>query len=114
MTLRPPRSTRTDTHSPYTTLFRAKPRADADAEGRQGHLRRRRGHRRSARGAGRDRRVPERPDQVRAARRSEEHTSELQSLMRSSYAVFRLKTKIQNPRSNDEKEKVPSLPVRSL
>src|SRR3546814_9731135 len=106
MTLRPPRSTRTDTHSPYTTLFRAKPRADADAEGRQGHLRRRRGHRRSARGAGRDRRVPERPDQVRAARRqdpqgraagrlarSEEHTSELQSLMRISYAVFCLKKK---------------------
>src|SRR3546814_3269219 len=34
------------------------------------------------------------------AQRSEEHTSELQSLMRSSYAVFCLKTKTQQPRSH--------------
>src|SRR3546814_3663624 len=94
MIRRPPRSTRTDTLFPYTTLFRsmvpARPvkntpdptiqsaamtgtgivaaRADRWAEARSA---------RSRRGAG----------------RSEEHTSELQSLMRISYAVFCLKKK---------------------
>src|SRR3546814_7539038 len=89
MIRRPPRSTRTDTLFPYTTLFRSRagicyrrdclnpppsllypinaqlpPLAQTDAISR------------------------------RAARaRSEEHTSELQSLMRISYAVFCLKKK---------------------
>src|SRR3546814_12438816 len=67
MIRRPPRSTRTDTLFPYTTLFRS-----------------------------RDWR-PDQPQQARTDRkvwgRSEEHTSELQSLMRISYAVFCLKKK---------------------
>src|SRR3546814_4011654 len=78
MIRRPPRSTRTDTLFPYTTLFRS---TDMFAE---------------------------KPDQLpladalarlhalfadEAVLRSEEHTSELQSLMRISYAVFCLKKK---------------------
>src|SRR3546814_18444302 len=83
MIRRPPRSTRTDTLFPYTTLFRSQlsgacrlpppqvPRAP----------------------------FPTRPQ--RLPRRSEEHTSELQSLMRTSYAVFCLKkktTKTEDPK----------------
>src|SRR3546814_1087718 len=82
MIRRPPRSTRTDTLFPYTTLFRS--------SGRLATARRRRPRRRAgARAvgcAGRGRRA-------RRHARSEEHTSELQSLMRSSYAVFCLKKK---------------------
>src|SRR3546814_4933657 len=89
MIRRPPRSTRTDTLFPYTTLFRSRPvragrgirrhRGTARrAEGIAGHARRRT----RAAQAGRHR-----------AARSEEHTSELQSLMRISYAVFCLKKK---------------------
>src|SRR3546814_9710907 len=78
MIRRPPRSTRTDTLFPYTTLFRSSwPRP-----ARQSRLLQRRirapcfsMHRRGLIG------------------RSEEHTSELQSLMRISYAVFCLKKK---------------------
>src|SRR3546814_7482317 len=92
MLLRPPRSTRTDTLFPYTTLFRS-----------------------PGSGAGRDIALDDVPALVlsRSARdlggamerhrpapveglltvRSEEHTSELQSLMRNSYAVFCLKKK---------------------
>src|SRR3546814_2191575 len=86
MIRRPPRSTRTDTLFPYTTLFRS--------EGRASVARRRF---RPARGPAR------RGDSVQQQRgssakkpprgRSEEHTSELQSLMRISYAVFCLKKK---------------------
>src|SRR3546814_7830267 len=103
MLRRPPRSTRTDTLFPYTTLFRSHDarnraptkarrtaRADADPDfGRQEaapHVRR------SRRGAA------DRDDRHEAGehdRRSEEHTSELQSLMRISYAVFCLKKKRQ-------------------
>src|SRR3546814_4466309 len=72
MIRRPPRSTRTDTLFPYTTLFRS-PRPFPLAGG--GKVRRRGSFR-------------------RAGSRSEEHTSELQSLMRISYAVFCLKKKI--------------------
>src|SRR3546814_6698213 len=78
MILRPPRSTRTDTLFPFTTLFRSR--------GPFRHrFRRAGGFRRSWLPA---RRLC-RPDDVR----SEEHTSELQSLMRISYAVFCLKKK---------------------
>src|SRR3546814_2240312 len=104
MIRRPPRSTRTDTLFPYTTLFRSQ------------------GKRRLARGQGRDARAPapdgetlgqtggggracraHQPDpflgraalRARDRSRSEEHTSELQSLMRISYAVFCLKKKTQ-------------------
>src|SRR3546814_2634800 len=87
MIRRPPRSTRTDTLFPYTTLFRSLehaveiPAGGADVlaadrvlSGQIGPGRRRK----RGRGPG---------------TRSEEHTSELQSLMRISYAVFCLKKK---------------------
>src|SRR3546814_7268301 len=101
MIRRPPRSTRTDTLFPYTTLFRSllsagssDRQAGPDPElPRQGH--------------GRDPehspwwhlRCPGRsafhPSNRGRKSRSEEHTSELQSLMRISYAVFCLKKKKQ-------------------
>src|SRR3546814_2914710 len=122
MLRRPPRSTRTDTLFPYTTLFRSLLRAGAGVHGRVP----------DARAA--DRAVPE-PDraglwaeqldprqlpraggvcaQRRAHRaaavgdtgRSEEHTSELQSLMRISYAVFCLKKKIQRKHTTPQHER---------
>src|SRR3546814_5018925 len=103
MIRRPPRSTRTDTLFPYTTLFRSvpvggAPRADVaehagilacqilgaqSCDGACAHLGDRggveQGHRHAGLGI----------EEVR----SEEHTSELQSLMRISYAVFCLKKK---------------------
>src|SRR3546814_5680572 len=97
MIRRPPRSTRTDTLFPYTTLFRSLPplpapgglppasagcrHHDLDAVG---------GRREPGFDAGARRRVAGRDP------RSEEHTSELQSLMRISYAVFCLKKKTYN------------------
>src|SRR3546814_2432256 len=83
MIRRPPRSTRTDTLFPYTTLFRSsRPRGGRTRRGRR-------------RGAGGRRAAPGWPSSrwCRAGGRSEEHTSELQSLMRISYAVFCLKKK---------------------
>src|SRR3546814_3126812 len=94
MIRRPPRSTRTDTLFPYTTLFRSAvhdlggglepdphtgeaAHGDAEQAEIQGVLH-------AGRVEHRHRRVEE---------RSEEHTSELQSLMRISYAVFCLKNK---------------------
>src|SRR3546814_5940118 len=89
MIRRPPRSTRTDTLFPYTTLFRSEVHA----------------------GGGRIHQVqelaeckvqdteevpatdPAQGNPYRDSQRSEEHTSELQSLMRISYAVFCLKKK---------------------
>src|SRR3546814_7582406 len=82
MIRRPPRSTRTDTLFPYTTLFRS--RLEGLPE-RSRQLRRRYRNERGLR-----RRQPGESLPVRC-RRSEEHTSELQSLMRISYAVFCLK-----------------------
>src|SRR3546814_4348932 len=89
MIRRPPRSTRTDTLFPYTTLFRsaadhARAHLIAAHEGQRGldHLGRIQ-HAAVAESLG--------GEQSRA--RSDEHTSELQSLMRISYAVFCLKTK---------------------
>src|SRR3546814_2893303 len=84
MIRRPPRSTRTDTLFPYTTLFRSEDSRRVRHADRAGDDR--------ARLARRARARPTR----RRARRSEEHTSELQSLMRISYAVFCLKKKIRN------------------
>src|SRR3546814_4418653 len=102
MIRRPPRSTRTDTLFPYTTLFRSRhrgpglqavrldridrdpdlagrrPSADADDGGLHAQCQ-------TAPGTG----------------RSEEHTSELQSLMRISYAVFCLKKKKNNKMSHE-------------
>src|SRR3546814_7330947 len=103
MIRRPPRSTRTDTLFPYTTLFRSRYPGSR--------------HRRRA-GSGR---APvafpvgtgtsfasERPSfalhkKRGAAGRSEEHTSELQSLMRISYAVFCLKKKNKNTNKQPNK-----------
>src|SRR3546814_4406968 len=82
MIRRPPRSTRTDTLFPYTTLFRS-PRSYRRACA---------GRPISARASPPFRR-PRQSAPRRAAGRSEEHTSELQSLMRISYAVFCLKKK---------------------
>src|SRR3546814_5092892 len=76
MIRRPPRSTRTDTLFPYTTLFRS-PRSPPS----------------SAR-PGRQRQSVSRPGSLlEEAAETEEHTSELQSLMRISYAVFCSKKK---------------------
>src|SRR3546814_2299479 len=108
MLRRPPRSTRTDTLFPYTTLFRSRLSL---AHARLGpmliHI-----IARGRIGRGPDaelvarylkrvswaQKISELPDtggRVPAAQdRSEEHTSELQSLMRISYAVFCLKKKI--------------------
>src|SRR3546814_7459669 len=99
MIRRPPRSTRTDTLFPYTTLFRSALRSLA-RRGRQSRGDRRRTQLRAfGQTAGRTfRRVHARlglfPESLlNGRRRSEEHTSELQSLMRISYAVFCLKKK---------------------
>src|SRR3546814_2679708 len=85
MIRRPPRSTRTDTLFPYTTLFRSHTPTNASRRRRSWPSGRRRApwraHPRGGLAAG-------------LRTRSEEHTSELQSLMRSSYAVFCLKKKI--------------------
>src|SRR3546814_3864163 len=95
MIRRPPRSTRTDTLFPYTTLFRsgleAPQSARHDRHGFHGAVLP--GHRAlgyPGQGRGSAHRVTARQ---RAPERSEEHTSELQSLMRISYAVFCLKKK---------------------
>src|SRR3546814_5067936 len=114
MVARPPRSTRTDPLFPYTTLFRSGERG--------GHVVRPVGHRRQRAGQHRELAAHEVAEALPAgividavavaevhrhveqvvdvalvaeAVRSEEHTSELQSLMRISYAVFCLKKKKQ-------------------
>src|SRR3546814_10816652 len=103
MLRRPPRSTRTDTLFPYTTLFRSRVQPGCPLllpGGRRHRAVRALGRRQDHAGeyAGRPAAPDARPhraartDAVRFAR-SEEHTSELQSLMRSSYAVFCLKKK---------------------
>src|SRR3546814_5266539 len=91
MIRRPPRSTRTDTLFPYTTLFRSYRRVGflrmhcARPARRQAYQT----HQSLAHDAFSQ--LPE--AKLRSTRRSEEHTSELQSLMRISYAVFCLKKK---------------------
>src|SRR3546814_7568239 len=87
MIRRPPRSTRTDTLFPYTTLFRSWRRRSFSGKMAYGHS-----------------------DQAKKQQnyRSEEHTSELQSLMRISYAVFCLKkkkSKRTNQNNNIQKSK---------
>src|SRR3546814_5207949 len=92
MIRRPPRSTRTDTLCPYTTLFRS-PRGNGPERGRK--ARRRGAPRRCSRAEGpRTQRARPCAALRRSRSRSEEHTSELQSLMRISYDVFCLKKKI--------------------
>src|SRR3546814_2194335 len=91
MIRRPPRSTRTDTLFPYTTLFRSCEPRRRRVGGRRKQPPPRRGQRDAGGADGGDRRgrLYHRIDRPR----SEEHTSELQSLMRISYAVFCLKKK---------------------
>src|SRR3546814_3615402 len=99
MIRRPPRSTRTDTLFPYTTLFRS----GIPYAGQTG-IRRRFYHHRWSGSSGTTNRFVWKPGGSSISRqanryrrknrkRSEEHTSELQSLMRISYAVFCLKKK---------------------
>src|SRR3546814_5388597 len=98
MIRRPPRSTRTDTLFPYTTLFRSHQSADGtspvwEALGRPFY---RMDFDEADRFGGRygNQFIAELgPHFPLYADRSEEHTSELQSLMRISYAVFCLKKK---------------------
>src|SRR3546814_10090244 len=91
MIRRPPRSTRTDTLFPYTTLFRSTfyiNRAGRDLDDGQKTVL-------VGDDPASDIYVRRKIEQCRkiGMRRSEEHTSELQSLMRISYAVFCLKKK---------------------
>src|SRR3546814_7003295 len=87
MIRRPPRSTRTDTLFPYTTLFRSTTGPAACGW--------RRGPASAQAGWQTVRHSPAARARLRPPR-SEEHTSELQSLMRISYAVFCLKKKKNN------------------
>src|SRR3546814_8075244 len=102
MIRRPPRSTRTDTLFPYTTLFRSSAAPTVVLSGSS-----------SCTGIGKASSLPSTADRIglnsislwflapcyssansqKLKHRSEEHTSELQSLMRISYAVFCLKKK---------------------
>src|SRR3546814_5776346 len=96
MIRRPPRSTRTDTLVPYTTLFRSARLLCPEQSGRRlSRARSRAAPRCDASADGIDLLGlwRERGDALSRNRRSEEHTSELQSLMRISYAVFCLKKK---------------------
>src|SRR3546814_10013062 len=106
MKRRPPRSTRSDTLFPYTTLFRSWCRRRRRPGRRRGSPRRRGrpparwscrswpSFRPSCRDGQRAQRLADlREVVVVGGGRSEEHTSELQSLMRISYAVFCLKKK---------------------
>src|SRR3546814_10819911 len=111
MIRRPPRSTRTDTLFPYTTLFRSRGEAGARFAPDAMIVRYNVAEKPTSPGSETSYLLvvsldAERPcvtdkitpgadqnDRARAVARSEEHTSELQSLMRISYAVFCLKKK---------------------
>src|SRR3546814_4362661 len=115
MIRRPPRSTRTDTLFPYTTLFRSGQyrhragrkyravllRAERLEDRVRPEIPRRDRARRDARGQGAD-------------HRSEEHTSELQSLMRISYAVFCLKQKNTKIHGDTPHDTTTTTTVRSI
>src|SRR3546814_1343076 len=109
MIRRPPRSTRTDTLLPYTTLFRSHAAGvvgdvhehvdvveRALGVGARAAVAEIAGELRLALIRARDEDVDPALDLADVGRRSEEHTSELQSLMRISYAVFCLKKKNKN------------------
>src|SRR3546814_4879892 len=106
MIRRPPRSTRTDTLFPYTTLFRSPAKSSP------------RPYRLTSRAASSVLSVVAGPPAVTQRKsgtrrlscrstgeRSEEHTSELQSLMRISYAVFCLKKKKKNTTNTNNNER---------
>src|SRR3546814_2346315 len=125
MIRRPPRSTRTDTLFPYTTLFRSDLRDAGDrvdrqqlvdlqfcarlfpgltpGAGRSGFLQLQEAGRQGPEAAARLDGAPTEQDAPLPGgdgARSEEHTSELQSLMRISYAVFCLKKKNRQKQTN--------------
>src|SRR3546814_5029443 len=123
MIRRPPRSTSTDTLFPYTTLFRSRAVAIL-RDDRRGVERRRRAEHRAdivrvgdlienderALAVGVDlllQQIAEIDAFERVDLRSEERTSELQSLMRISYAVFCLKKKIRQHTHTDRKINTP-------
>src|SRR3546814_10743212 len=96
MIRRPPRSTRTDTLFPYTTLFRSRWKRPAHRARSQALRARCEAEDvRESRGGQEDggQEAHGRKEDDLGHKRSEEHTSELQSLMRISYAVFCLKKK---------------------
>src|SRR3546814_4371575 len=86
MIRRPPRSTRTDTLFPYTTLFRSFYMKSTGEEATSVA----------------STMAIDRADMAFPSYRSEEHTSELQSLMRISYAVFCLKKKKKQSRQTQQ------------
>src|SRR3546814_6741018 len=101
MIRRPPRSTRTDTLFPYTTLFRSCRSAICRSSGTPNPLHKDKKNMAFLKYAdaiyvgGEWEKTDQREAVINPAR-SEEHTSELQSLMRISYAVFCLKKKNTN------------------
>src|SRR3546814_1415974 len=93
MIRRPPRSTRTDTLFPYTTLFRSRSSGFVSIEFNVETL-----------SVGPQPTLLERRQGSVLLMRSEEHTSELQSLMRTSYAAFCLKKKHQKQMTHTYKK----------
>src|SRR3546814_1580152 len=95
MIRRPPRSTRTDTLFPYTTLFRSPARWNSSAPSNA-----------PSRPAGpKPTFSPASATSCARRSRSEEHTSELQSLMRISYAVFCLKKKKKKKKTKQQDDR---------
>src|SRR3546814_9931777 len=119
MIRRPPRSTRTDTLFPYATLFRSPCRDDSQVARRSIKRAENCGYnakslKRHETGYGRMHLTPcvhistssageQNESTDRCLRRSEEHTSELQSLMRISYAVFCLTKKQKTQKQPQQK-----------
>src|SRR3546814_4382938 len=100
MIRRPPKSKRTDTLFPYKTLFRSGEQPGAGLERAPGaglsgrpHLQAEQGRLAGGRVVGPRHRARLRPASRQDGGRSEEHTSELQSIMRNSHAVICSKTK---------------------
>src|SRR3546814_6541860 len=93
MIRRPPRSTRTDTLFPYPTLFRSPLASTSAASPPRSQI----GVQLAA--------LTGTPPSIAGPVRSEEHTSELQSLMRISYAVFCLKKKKQKTTKQQKQHK---------
>src|SRR3546814_3989318 len=108
MRRRPPRATRTDTLFPYTTLFRSAKRVQC--------IKVLGGSRRRFAGVGDIIvvSVKEAAPRGRVKKRSEEHTSELQSLMRISYAVFCLNKKKKLLKQQQHHTHKPYLKVKNI
>src|SRR3546814_9639349 len=97
MIRRPPRATRTDTLVPYTTLFRSITELEALRVALNEE------NAKAARGSGASKGGASKVTLLAfIMKRSEEHTSELQSLMRISYAVICLKKKTQRQQTTNQ------------